>query len=158
MTPGQKREIIRVFARDETMLANAARRALNDAPEQALTLVRRGLRSPSVRSRIYTAALLGAIDEPWSRQELWQAIQEAADPKETVKLRGALRYSQDQDAFRAVDAWERAHGLPSPRLAVLSHADLSHEELTVRHRAELIERPFWSSTDSRRFRRINNLG
>jgi hypothetical protein len=111
-----------------------------------------------VRSRIYTAALLGAIDEPWSRQELWQALQEAADPKETVKFRGALRYSQDQDAFRAVDAWERAHGLPSPRLAVLSHAELSHEELTVRHRAELIKRPFWSSTDSRRFRRINNLG
>ena len=115
----------------------AAYRAFIDAPEQALTLVRRGLRSPSVRSRIYTAALLGAIDEPWSRQELWQALQEAADPKETVNLRAALRYSQDRDAFRAVEAWERAHGLPSPRLAVLSDAELSNEELTVRHRAEL---------------------
>jgi hypothetical protein len=142
VTPGQRREIIRVFARDETMLAAAAFRALSDAPEQALTLVRRGLRSPSVRSRIYTAALLGAIDKKWSRQELWRALREAADPNETVELRAALRYSQDRDAFRAVGAWERAHGLPSPRLTLLSHADLSHEELTVRHRAELVGRPF----------------
>jgi hypothetical protein len=77
-TPRQRREIIRVFARDESMLASAASRAFSDAPEQALTLVRRGLRSPSVRSRIYTAALLGSFDEPWSRQELWQALQEPA--------------------------------------------------------------------------------
>jgi hypothetical protein len=152
-TPCQNREIIRVFARDETMLATAASRALRYAPEQALTLLRRGLRSPSVRSRIYTAALLRAIKEPWSHQELWQALQEAADPKETVQLRAALRFSRDRDAVRAVDAWERAHGLPNPR-----HAELSDEELTVRQRVNLYGRPFWSSTDSRRFRRINNLG
>jgi hypothetical protein len=157
-TPRQNREIIGVFARDETMLATAAYRAFSYAPEQVLALVRRGLRSPSVRSRVYTAALLGAIDEPWSRQELWQALREAADPNETVELRAALRYSQDQAAFRAVGAWERAHGLPSPRLAVLSHAELSHEELTVRHRAELFGRPSRRSTDSHRFRRISNRG
>jgi hypothetical protein len=140
------------------MLAAAAHRALSDAPEQVLTLVRRGLRSSSVRSSIYTAALLGAIDEPWSRRELWQALQEAADPNETVQLRAALRYSQDRDAVRAMEAWERAHGLPNPRIAVLSHALLSHEELTVRHRAELFGRPFKRSTDSHDFRRIRNRG
>jgi hypothetical protein len=107
-TPRQRREIIRVFARDETMLAEAAFRAFIDAPEQAEALLRRGLRSPSLRSRIKTAALLGAIDEPWSRQELWQAIQEHTDPKETVNLRAALRCSKDE---RAVEAWEARHGL-----------------------------------------------
>jgi hypothetical protein len=130
-TPQQRREIIQVFARDETMLAEAAHRAFTHAPEQALTLVRRGLLSPSVRSSIYTAALLGAIDEKWSRQELWQALHAAADPNETVKLRAALRYSQDKDTVRAVAKWERAHGLPIP-----GFPELSREEWTVRHRVE----------------------
>jgi hypothetical protein len=158
VTPHQRREIIQVFARDETMLANAAYRAFRDAPEQALTLVRRGLRSPSARSRIYTAALLGGIDEPWSRQELWQALQEATDPNQTGKLRAALRYSQDRDAFRAVEDWERAHGLPSPRLTVLSDAELSYEELTVRHRVERYRTRIADSTYRHHFRRIRNRG
>ena len=109
-TPRQRREIIRVFARDETMLAEAAYRAFIDAPEQAEALLRRGLRSPSFRSRIYTAGLLGAIDEPWSRQELWQALQEPADPKETVNLRAGLSHSLDLGVRRAVEAWEQVHG------------------------------------------------
>ena len=109
-TPRQRREIIRVFARDETMLGEAAYRAFIDAPEQAEALLRRGLRSPSLRSRIYTAGLLGAIDEPWSRRELWQAVQELADPKETVNLLAAMGFSRDWDVRRAVEAWEAAHG------------------------------------------------
>jgi hypothetical protein len=150
-TPGQKREIIRVFARDETMLATAAFRAFSDAPEQALTLVRRGLRSPSVRSRIYTAALLGAIDEPWSRQELWQAFQEPADPHETVQLRAALRYSEDQDAVQALKAWEQAHGLP-----YVSIYDLPGEEWRARERVDRYKVAIRHSTYSHRFRRISN--
>jgi hypothetical protein len=106
-TPRQRREIIRVFARDETMLAEAAFRAFIDAPEQAEALLRRGLRSPSLRSRIRTAGLLGAIHEPWSRRELWQAVQELADPKESVNLRAALRCNDKG----AVEAWEARHGL-----------------------------------------------
>jgi hypothetical protein len=110
-TPWQRREIIRVFARDETMLAEAAYRAFIAAPEQAEALLRRGLRSASLRSRIYTAGLLGAIDEPWSRQELWQTLQEAADPDETVNLRAALRCSQDSGVIRLVEGWEARHGV-----------------------------------------------
>ena len=150
-TPRQRREIIQVFARDETMLATAARRAFRDAPEQALTLVRRGLRSPSARSRIYTAALLGAIDEPWCSQELWQALQEPSDPKETVKIRAALRCSRDRDTVRAVELWERTHGLPK-----LRDTELSSEEWTVRHRVWRYESEIERSTDPHRFRRISN--
>jgi hypothetical protein len=108
-TPRQRREIIRVFARDETMLAEAAFRAFIDAPEQAEALLRRGLRSPSLRSRIHTAGLLGAIDEPWSHRELWQAVHELADPEESVNLRAALRCSRDVKG--AVESWETAHGV-----------------------------------------------
>ena len=154
VTPGQKREIIRVFARDETMLADAAYRAFSDAPEQVLTLVRRGLRSPSVRSRIYTAALLGAIDEKWSRQELWQALQEPADPKETVRLRAALRYSRDRDTVRAVEAWERRHGLLNPPREEV----FSNEERTVRHRVERYRTLIGLSTDPHHYRRFRNRG
>jgi hypothetical protein len=150
-TPRQRREIIQIFARDETMLATAAYSAFSDAPEQALTLVRRGLRSASVRSRIYTAALLGAIDEAWSSQELWQALQEPADPKDTVEIRAAMRYSRDRDTVRAVELWERTHGLPKP-----NHAELSSEEWTVRHRVNRDRTTIRGSTDPHRFRRISN--
>ena len=154
VTPSQKRDIIRVFARDETMLATAAYRAFRDAPEQALTLVRRGLRSPSVRSRIYTAALLGAIDEPWSRQELWQALREAADPNETVELRAALRCSQDWRLIRAVEAWEARHGLRNSR----PWEDFPREDCPVRKQLHDFGDKIRHTTYPLRFRPIATWG
>jgi hypothetical protein len=153
-TPRQRREIVRVFARDETMLAEAAFRAFSDAPEQAEALLRRGLRSPSLRSRIYTASLLGAIDEPWSRQELWQALQEAADPKETVNLRAALRCSQDWRLIRAVEAWEARHGLRNSR----PWEDFPREDCPVRKQLHDFQSKIEHTTYTLRFRPIGKWG
>ena len=152
-TPHQRREIIRVFARDETMLAEAAYRAFIDAPEQAEALLRRGLRSPSLRSRICTAGLLGAIDEPWSRRELWQAVEETADPGETVNLRAALRCSQDWDVKRAVARWAAAHGLRSPH-----PSEIAGEDWPVRNQGSEFRSRIESTTYPLRFRPISNWG
>jgi hypothetical protein len=153
-TPRQRREIIRVFARDETMLAEAAYRAFSDAPEQAEALLRRGLRSPSLRSRIYTAGLLGAIDEPWSHRELWQAIQEHSDPKETVNLRAALRCSRDWDVKRALEAWEVRHGVRNS-----SPWDyFPSEDFPVRKRLCYFKNKIESTTYPLRFRAIRKWG
>jgi hypothetical protein len=152
-TPRQRREIIRVFARDETMLAEAAYRAFIDAPEQAEALLRRGLRSPSLRSRIYTAGLLGAIDEPWSRRELWQAVQELADPEESVNLRAALRTSLDWDVIRAVEAWEAAHGLRRP-----SRLGIPAEDCPVRKQESYFQDEIENTTYPLRFRPIGKWG
>ncbi len=153
-TPRQRREILEVFARDETMLAEAAYRAFIDAPEQAEALLRRGLRSPSLRSRICTAGLLGAIDEPWSRQELWQAVKELADPEASVNLRAALRCSQDWAVKRAVEAWEAARGLRNS-----SPLDnFPREDCPVRKQLHDFQKKIEQTTYPLRFRPIGKWG
>jgi hypothetical protein len=136
------------------MLAEAAYRAFIDAPEQAEALLRRGLRSPSFRSRIYTAGLLGAIDEPWSRHELWQAVEVLADPEETVYLRAALRCSQERGVEGAVQTWETRHGLRN----IKPYEDFPREDCPVRKQVSDFQAKIENTTYPLRFRPIGKWG
>ena len=75
----------------------------------ALSLVRQALRSPVALDRNESAALLAAVDLPWSRRELRSVLAESDDLLATSECRAALRRSDDPAARAAADAWDRFH-------------------------------------------------
>ncbi|MCY0991966.1 hypothetical protein OV203_32815 [Nannocystis sp. ILAH1] len=75
----------------------------------ALGLLRRALRSRVPMHRGEAAALLAAIDAPWTCRELRTVLAESDDLETTGECRAALRCSRDPAARAALDAWERLH-------------------------------------------------
>ncbi len=57
-------------------------------------------------NRIDAAAILAAIDRPWSRNELIAVLRESTDQEPTSECRAALRECHDGDAHLAVESWE----------------------------------------------------
>ncbi len=91
---------------DGLELGNGVLLALQYAPQHAIRLVRRGLRSNVPHNRIQVAAILAVINKPWSRQELQSLIESSQDQHETAEARAALLETLDADAEQAVLAWE----------------------------------------------------
>jgi hypothetical protein len=80
--------------------------ALEHAPELALPLIRKGLLSDIPMNRSQIAAILTLIAKPWSRRELLGALQASDDQEKTADARAALLESGDEEAEKAVLAWE----------------------------------------------------
>lgn len=86
--------------------AEAALLAMEFAPEQAIILFRRALRSDVPNDRIVAAAVLALIDRPWSHRELTQVLEESTEQEPTAECRASLRETSSPEAHRAVDDWE----------------------------------------------------
>jgi hypothetical protein len=80
--------------------------ALEHAPELALPLIRKGLIADIPANRSKIAAILALIAKPWSRRELLAALDASDDQQKTADARAALLESGDEDAQKAVLAWE----------------------------------------------------
>ena len=80
--------------------------ALEHAPELALPLIRKGLIADIPANRSKIAAILALIAKPWSRRELLAALEASDDQQKTADARAALLESGDEDAQKAVLAWE----------------------------------------------------
>jgi hypothetical protein len=87
-------------------LGEACLLALEHAPELTLPLVRRALLSGVPANRTAVAAILALIDRPWSRRELLAALAASDDQERTADGRAALLECHDEEAHRAVRAWE----------------------------------------------------
>jgi hypothetical protein len=90
-------------------VAEAALLALEYAPECALELFRRALRSDIPRNRNTAAAALALVNRPWSRRALRTALEQSHDREATAACRAALRECPDPECRTALDAWENAH-------------------------------------------------
>jgi hypothetical protein len=80
--------------------------ALEHAPELALPLIRKGLLADIPINRIEVAAILALINKPWSRRELLGALSASDDQEKTADARAALVETGDEEAQKAVLAWE----------------------------------------------------
>jgi hypothetical protein len=81
--------------------------ALEHAPELALPLFRRALLSNAPANRTTVAATLVLIDKPWSRRVLLGALECSDEQERTADARVALLESREEEARRAVLAWEQ---------------------------------------------------
>jgi hypothetical protein len=70
--------------------------ALRFTPSAAGPLVRQALRSRTPSSLEQMAALLSVLDEPWCRQELLEAADDAQDPSTLRFILGCLLHSADE--------------------------------------------------------------
>jgi hypothetical protein len=89
-----------------TGVGEAVLLALEHAPELALPLIRKGLLSDIPMNRSQTAAVLALIGKPWSRRELLGALEASDEQEKTADARAALLESGDEEAQKAVLAWE----------------------------------------------------
>ena len=80
--------------------------ALEHAPELALPLIRKALLADIPINRTEVAAILAIIAKPWSRRELLGALEASDDQERTADARAALLESGDEQAQKAVVAWE----------------------------------------------------
>ncbi len=87
-------------------LGDAALLAMEYAPELALSLFRRALRSAIPYNRTTAAAALAIIDEPWSRAELFAVLRESDDQSATAECRVALMLTHHPEAHQCVANWE----------------------------------------------------
>jgi hypothetical protein len=90
-------------------VGEAALLALEHDPGRALPLFRRALRSDIPANRAMAAAILALVDRPWSRRELLAVLQESNDQEATADCRAALLECHDEEAQKAVLAWEEAN-------------------------------------------------
>lgn len=90
-------------------VGEAALLAMEHDPGRALTLFRRALRSSIPANRTEAAAILALIDRPWSRGEMLAVLSESDDQHATADCRAALMECHDEEAHRAVLAWEEAY-------------------------------------------------
>ncbi len=88
-------------------VGDAALLALEHAPELALPLLRRALRSEVPCCRTTAAAVLALVDQPWSRRELLDVLSESDDQEKTADARAALLETRDPESHRAAQAWEQ---------------------------------------------------
>lgn len=89
-----------------TEIGEAILLALEHAPEMARPLIRKAILSDIPINRIQTAAILAVIDKPWSVSELLWALETCDEQEKTAEARAALLESGDENAHRAVLAWE----------------------------------------------------
>ena len=80
--------------------------ALEHAPQHALRLIRKGLLADVPINRSEVAAILALIGKPWSRSELLRALEATDEQEKTADVRAALLESGDEEAQKAVLAWE----------------------------------------------------
>ena len=93
----------------ETALVSAALIALERAPELALPLFRRALRSSAGVDRTEAAAVLALIDQPWCHSELLSVLNESDDWDATAACRAGLLESRVHNIHSAALAWESKH-------------------------------------------------
>ncbi|NTX52976.1 hypothetical protein [Myxococcus sp. CA039A] len=100
--------------------------ALEHAPEHALELVRRALRSSVPYCRMRIATVLCVLDTPWTQRELSAALQEraASDAGDSKYLQLALARSQSPWARAIAARWGRQQ--PPPATAEIG---FTHEEV-----------------------------
>lgn len=89
-----------------TEVGEAVLLSLEYAPNLALPLIRRGLLADVPIDRTQVAAVLALINAPWSRRELLGALEASDDQEKTADVRAALLESGDEEAQKAVLAWE----------------------------------------------------
>jgi hypothetical protein len=89
-----------------TEVGEAVLLALEHAPGLALPLIRKGLLADIPVDRSQVAAILALIAKPWSRRELLGALEASDDQEKTADARAALLELGDEDARKAVLAWE----------------------------------------------------
>jgi hypothetical protein len=89
-----------------TEIGEAVLLALEHAPELALALIRKGLLADIPINRTEVAAILAVINKPWSRRELLGALAASDDQEKTADARAALVETGDEEAQKAVLAWE----------------------------------------------------
>ncbi len=104
--------------------------ALEHAPDLALSIFRRALRSKVPLARDEAAAVLALFDRPWSRRELLAVLSESTDPHATAAACSALRLCHDRESVAAADGWDQAHGRPLPegRFVKVDEAMLRHSD------------------------------
>jgi hypothetical protein len=125
-------------------MAEACLLALEHAPELALPLCRRALRSGVPANRCTVAATLALIDRPWSRRELIAALEESDDQEQTADCRAALLECHDAEAHRAVRIWEERNPHEPEAGTFLEIGDrkfgpfVSMGEMMLRNRAQHI--------------------
>jgi hypothetical protein len=89
-----------------TEVGEAVLLALEHAPELALALIRKALLADIPINRIEVAAILALIAKPWSRKELLGALGASDDQEMTADARATLLESGEEEAQKAVLAWE----------------------------------------------------
>jgi hypothetical protein len=94
---------------DAQTLGEAALLALEYAPEYALTLFRRALRSEIPINRIVAASVLAILDQPWSRREMLRVLEESTDQLASAECRSALMETHDDEAHQVVTRWEEVN-------------------------------------------------
>lgn len=114
-----------------SLVGEAALLALEYAPQLAIPLFRRALRSDVPANRSTAAAVLALIDQPWSRAELLAVLSESDGQEATCECRAALAESRDPAARRAVEEWETRN----PREAERGPW-ISMREVSLRHRPQ----------------------
>lgn len=91
------------------VLGEVAILTLEHFPQRAVQTFRRALRSEIPINRITAAAALAILDEPWSRQELLDVLQESDDWVMTTDCRSALIATHSPEAHQLVQWWEHQH-------------------------------------------------
>jgi len=89
------------------LIGDALLLALEHAPELAIPLSRKGLRSETPYCREQTAMILAFVDRDWSRRELLQLLMESKDRIKTRQARAALSELEDLACKAALRAWEK---------------------------------------------------
>lgn len=89
-----------------TEIGEAVLLALEHAPQHTLPLVRKALLADIPINRTEVAAILAVIGKPWSMRELLRALESSDDQERTADARAALLESGNEDAQKAVLAWE----------------------------------------------------
>jgi hypothetical protein len=122
-------------------LAEASILALEYAPQHALGLLRRALRSDIPYNRSAAAAVLAILDTPWSRRELMAVVQETDDPAAAAECIAGLAACHDQAAQQMVADWEERHPrhkekgnlIPIGELFLATREDSVQYSMTVLH-------------------------
>jgi hypothetical protein len=121
--------------------AEACLLALEYAPELVLRMIRQALRSGIPANRTAIAAILALIDRPWSRSEMLAALANSDEQELTVDCRAALLECRDEEAHRAVRAWEERNPHEPAAPSFIKIGDrrfgpcISMGEMMVRNRA-----------------------
>lgn len=90
-----------------TEVGEAVLLALENAPRYVLPLVRKGLLADVPICRTEVAAILALINAPWSKRELFRALETSNEQDKTADARAALLELGDEFAEQAVLEWEQ---------------------------------------------------
>lgn len=86
--------------------------ALEHAPEHAIDLIRRALRSNTPLCRNEVAAALVVLGHRWCAEELVAALADQSGWSSTAEIRSALARLEEPTARAVAERWWRAHGPP----------------------------------------------